>query len=174
MSSADEEMRFMHWTDELNAATEKARAAMGLHAAADVIRLSVKLVADSVLNSGEFTSYMASKTNELLGEKPIDVAHVSLLDDYSNGERPRQALTRFTKQDVSAGEVAAQACGLTFAEFARRATLHLIALEEQTPGYLARIQATYAREDLTARQVLGLTDIQPWGDENYRDYGLPD
>jgi hypothetical protein len=159
-SNGAESMRMVDWDFE-RAELEEVRRAMGLHAIADVVRQSVSTVSYGVL--------------ALHGEVTGAENRITLLDEYHTGRTDyERAATRFNNFDLLNADAAAEACGLSFAEFARRATRFIIDVEREKPGFLARAKAVSAQEDLASRRALWMTDIQPWGDENYRDYGVPD
>ena len=185
-SGGPEVMLPMLWDSSLRTCTEATRAAMSLHSRADVVRLALQTIPDLVFDSISSASVDEELLRQLAGganageDMPttpnnfVAFERVKLLDEYSPNSATQIALTRVGEKELSKARNAAKLCVLEIGDFAYRATVLLTKLERESPDFLARIKATYAEEDLNSRKVFGLTDIQPWGEEDYHDYGLPD
>lgn len=154
-------MLHMPWDGTLRASTEATRASMSLHHCADVVRLAVNSTPELLgVFDTQNTQRLEKSTQLLLPFQP---------DDDAGFTEVRMAVS-----DIDKAERAARLLSYSLGDFAYRATRFFVELERQMPGHMAAIQATIAREDLIARQVLELKDTQPWGEEDYRDYGRPD
>lgn len=164
------------WGDEFATRIEEARASESLHHATDVVRLALHVIPDIVFSVSGVTFEELEPGGLSLpvprDQVPTSLKRVNLLDQYTNNEGLQLALVRISEKDRQKGKVAASLCGVTFGDYAYGSTLAIADCIAAMPGHRARARGTQALEDMLARKVLGLTDIQPWGEEDHYDYGL--
>lgn len=149
------------WDKQTEESVKDVRLALGFDNPRDVMRLAIDLIPDIVLG---------------LAERNPEQERITAFDAYAPTTGPTRALTQLAvlNGNVEKFWAAAKTCGKSYADFGHCALTYLAEMERQLPYFVARVKEGQALEDLNLRKRDGDVDIQPWGEVDYRDYGLPD
>ena len=160
-STSQEKMFLMPWDENLQTFTQDVRSSLSLNSRADVVRLALQTIPGTL---------PACRPDQ---EQP-GITGKNILAPYNPGPDARKAAVRADAHTLERAGVVAALLETSLRDFAYRCTRLMAEMEMSTPGFRARISATEARTDLVARRVFRETDIQPWGEQDYRDYGRLD